>query len=235
MQNIIFSASVVAPVFIIIFIGIFLKQRGIIDESFNSVTSKMVFNVAMPALLFQELSDIPIDEIFNLRQIIFIVAALSFMFILSWSVALFICKNGADQGAFIQGSFRGNFAILGLALIYNAFGSGALANGALVLAVIMPLYNVLSIIALTVPQHREKSLRPGHTVLKIATNPLILAAIVAIPFSLFQMPIHPIITTTIDYLAGMTLPLALIGIGSSLSFASVRQDRALALAATLLK
>ncbi|MBN1560606.1 AEC family transporter [candidate division KSB1 bacterium] len=235
MQNIIFSATVVAPVFFIIFIGALLKQRGLIDESFNSVTSKMVFNVAMPALLFQELSDIPIDEIFNPRQILFIVAALCFMFVLSWIVSLSICKNGADQGAFIQGSFRGNFAILGLALVYNAFGPDALANGALVLAVIMPLYNVLSIIALTVPLHREKSLRPWHTVLKIVTNPLILSAAIAIPFSLFHLTIHSVITTTIDYLAGMTLPLALIGIGGSLNFASVRQDRALALAATLLK
>jgi malonate transporter len=235
MQNILFSATIVAPVFIIIFIGVFLKQRRIIGESFNSVTSKMVFNVAMPALLFQELSDIPIDEIFNPRQILFVVAALCSMFMLSWIISLFICQNGADQGAFIQGSFRGNFAILGLALIYNAFGAEALANGALVLAVIMPLYNVLSIIALTVPLHREKSMRPWHTILKIVTNPLILAAAIAIPFSIFRLTIHSIIHTTIGYLAGMTLPLALIGIGSSLSFSSVRQDRALSLAAMLLK
>jgi len=235
MQNIVFSATIVAPVFLIIFLGLFLKYRGIIDERFNAVTSKMVFNVAMPALLFQKLSSIPIEEIFNPWQLLYIIGALCFMFALAWAISLFICNNGADQGTFIQGSFRGNFAILGLALVYNAFGSEALAHGALVLAVIMPLYNVLSIIALTVPLHREKSLTPRHTFIKILTNPLILAAVVSLPFSIFQIPVHSIVTQTIDYLAGMTLPLALIGIGSSLSFTSVRQDRALTLAATITK
>ena len=74
-----------------------------------------------------------------------------------------------------------------------------------------------------------------HTVFKILTNPLILAAVVALPFSFFEIPVHSIVTQTIDYLAGMTLPLALIGIGSSLSFASIKQDRALAIAATIIK
>ena len=235
MQNLIFSATIVATVFIIIFLSFILKQQGIIGDSFGSITSKMVFNVAMPALLFQKLSTIPVHDIFNLYQILFVIAALCFMFVLSWLISMFVCKNGADQGAFIQGSFRGNFAILGLALINNAFGSDALAKGALVLAVIMPLYNVLSIIALTVPMHHEKSVSPWQTVLKIITNPLILAAAIALPFSIFQISIHSIITTTIDYLAGMTLPLALIGIGSSLSFASFSDDRTLSFVATSVK
>jgi len=235
MQNIIFSASVVAPVFIIIFLGVFLRRRGIIDSTFSSRTSKVVFNVAMPSLLFQKLSSIPIEELVNLHFILFIIGTLFFMFALSWLISIFITKNGADQGVFIQGAFRGNFAILGLALVYNAFGHDALALGALALAVIMPLYNVLSVIALTVPMHMERSENIGHTILKILTNPLILAAVIALPFSIFEIPIHSIITRTIDYLAGLTLPLALIGIGSSLSFNSIKKDRALSIAASIFK
>ncbi|MBN1481287.1 AEC family transporter [candidate division KSB1 bacterium] len=235
MQNLIFSGTIVAPVFIIVFLGVLLRRHNIIDDSFSRITSRMVFNVAMPALLFQKLSAIPIEKIFNLYQILFVIGALCFMFAFAWIVSLFMCRNGADQGAFIQGSFRGNFAILGLALISNAFGAEALAKGALVLAVIMPLYNILSIIALTVPMHRERSTNPQKIALQIVTNPLILAAVLALPFSIFQIPIHSVVTQTIDYLADLTLPLALIGIGSSLSFSSVRQDRTLSIMATMIK
>ena len=235
MANIIFTASVVAPVFIIIFLGMFLKQRGVIDEKFNAVTSKVVFNVAMPALLFQKLSSIPLSEIFDLHQVVFVAVALCAVFALAWLISFFICKNGSDQGAFIQGAFRGNFAILGFALIYNAFGTAALGNAAIVLAVIMPLYNVLSIVALIVPLHKESAVSIGGTVKSIATNPLILAAVIGLPFSALQAPLHPIVVRTIDYLAGMTLPLALLGIGSSLSLKSVRGDRNLTAAAALFK
>lgn len=235
MHNLVFSTTIVAPVFIIIFLGVLLRRYKTIDDSFGIITSKMVYNVAMPALLFQKLSAIPIDEIFDLYQILFVIGALCFMFVLAWIFSLFFCRNGADQGAFIQGSFRGNFAILGFALINNAFGAEALANGALILAVIMPLYNILSIIALTVPLHREKSTSLAKIIWQVVTNPLILAAVLALPFSIFQIPIHSIFTQTIDYLADLTLPLALIGIGSSLSFSSVRQDHVLSIMATIIK
>jgi len=211
MANIIFTTSVVAPAFIIIFLGMFLKQRGVIDEKFNAVTSKVVFNVAMPALLFQKLSSIPLSEIFDLRQVVFVAVALCAIFALAWLISFFICKNGSDQGAFIQGAFRGNFAILGFAL------------------------NVLSIVALIVPLHKESAVSIGGTVKSIATNPLILAAVIGLPFSALQVPLHPIVVRTIDYLAGMTLPLALLGIGSSLSLKSVRGDRNLTAAAALFK
>jgi len=231
MENILFTASVVAPVFLVIFVGILLKQWRIIDERFSAVTSKIVFNVAMPALLFQKLSAIPIAEIFNPYQVLFVVSALLAMFVLAWLISWVICKNGRDQGAFIQGAFRGNFAILGFALIHNAFGPEALANAALVLAIIMPLYNVLSIIALTVPLHREKSVALNRTIIQIITNPLIIAALIALPFSILNIPVLPLVGTTVDYLAGMTLPLALIGIGSALSFKTLRGVHADAFAA----
>ncbi len=235
MSNLIFTANIVAPVFLIIFLGIFLRWRGLLPLDFNSMTSKLVFNVAMPALLFQKLSSIPFSQIFNPKLILFIIAALCVMFGLSWIVSLFFTKNGKDQGTFIQASFRGNFAILGFALINNAFGADALGYAAIVLAFIMPLYNVLSIIGLTVPLHREQSLGLLHTFVTIVTNPLILAAVIALPFSIFQWPVHPVVTQTIDYLAGLTLPLALIGIGSTLSFHSVIGDKRLTAAATAMK
>lgn len=235
MANLIFTANIVAPVFIIVFLGIFLRRRGIIHEQFNSMTSKLVFNVAMPSLLFQKLSSIPISEIFNLKLIVFIMSALTFMFGLSWAVSGIFAHNGKDQGAFIQAAFRGNFAIMGFALINNAFGPQALGHAAIVLAVIMPLYNVLSIIGLTVPLHREQSMGLLHTIVKIITNPLIIAAVIALPFSIFNVPVHSIVTRTIDYLAALTLPLALIGIGASLSFQSVIGDRTLTAMATAMK
>jgi malonate transporter and related proteins len=235
MENIIFTARVVAPVFIIIFLGLILKQRGLIDERFNAVTSKVVFNVAMPALLLQKLSSIPITEIFNFKQVIFVIAAICITFSLAWLFSFFFTKDGRDQGAFIQGAFRGNFAILGFALIRNAFGAGALGNAAIVLAVIMPIYNVLSIICLTAPLQQASSASVWKTLVSILTNPLIIAAAIALPFSIFQIPLHPIITTTTDYLAGMTLPLALIGIGSSLSLKSMHGDRKLTIWASIYK
>lgn len=235
MSNLLFTANIVAPVFIIVFLGTFLKKRGIVSEHFNSLTSKVVFNVAMPAMLFKELSNFPIGEIFNPLQMIFVIAAVFIMFLLAWLVSAFLCHDGQDQGAFVQGAFRGNFAIIGFAFVRNAYGEEALGGAAIVLAIIMPMYNILSIIALTVPLRREKALSVLMLVKIIAANPLILALAAALPFSILRIPLHSIISQSINYLAALTLPLALIGIGSSLSFKSIRENQTLSIAATLFK
>jgi len=234
-SNLIFAGNVVAPVFIIIFLGIILRRRGIVNDQFNTLTSKVVFNVALPAMIFKELSSFPLNEILHPSQVLLVVISLLVMFLFSWIVSAWLCHDGRDRGAFIQGSFRGNFAILGFALVRNAYGEEALGGAAIVLAIIMPIYNILSVIALTVPLQQEKQIEFVRILKTVATNPLILALLCALPFSLFDIPLHPIFSQSIQYLAALTLPLALISLGSSLSFHSIRQDRKLTIAATIIK
>jgi malonate transporter len=110
-----------------------------------------------------------------------------------------------------------------------------LGKAAILLAFIMPLYNVLAVIALTVPVKDEKQLSYQKTLVEIFTNPLIVATFIAIPFSYFQITLPQFLMVTIDYLASLTLPLALLGIGGSLSFKSIKTDSKLTIWATMIK
>ncbi len=235
MANFILTANIVAPVFLIILIGFFLKKKHIIDDNFNRSATKIVFNITLPALSFQKIAATNYKEVFNLKLILFVNLALLGIFIFSWLVSYIFCHNGKDQGVFIQGSFRSNFAIMGFALISNAFGLDALANAAIILAFIVPLYNILSVIALTVPMHKEASTNPKKMIKDILTNPLILSAVIALPFSFFGVGFHPVIEKTLNYLAVLTLPLALLSIGGSLSFYSVKKNFLLSTAAAMIK
>jgi len=235
MNNLIFSLNVVIPVFLIIILGVVLKSTKQINETFISISSKVVFNVAMPALVFMKLSTADFDISFNVRLLVFINIGIFIFFILVWILALILSKDGRDQGSFIQGSVRSNFVIVGFAIIYNMFGNSGLSKAAIMMAFIMPLYNILAVIALTVPLHKEKQLGFKKTIWEIFTNPLLLAAVIAIPFSLYKIVLPQFLTRSIDYLAAMTLPLALIGIGGSLNFESIKNDSKLAIVATTIK
>lgn len=235
MQNLVFSLNVVAPVFLIVLLGLVLKLTKQINENFINISSKIVFNVSMPGLIFLELSTADFRAAFEPKQIIFIYAGTLFFFIVSWILALFLSKNGRDKGAFIQGSVRSNFAIVGFAIIFNMFGDRGLTMGAIFLAFIMPVYNALAIIALTVPMNKEKKVGIKKTLLIILTNPLLLAAAFAVPFSLLKISIPYFVSKSVEYLATMTLPLALIGIGGSLNFESIKKDYRLAIIASGIK
>ena len=229
------AADIVAPVFIIVFIGLALRRAGMIDAHFNALSSRLVFMVTLPALLFAKISSTRIQELIDGRQILFAYLFIFISFAIAWLAGLRLAKSGRDRGAFIQGAFRGNFAILGFAMLNNAYGPGVLAPAAVVLAAIMPPYNILAVLALSLTQKRERDIS-GRAILKqILTNPLILAAAGAVPFSLFQLRLPQMLLTSIDHLSSLTLPLALIGIGGSLSFKGVREDFRLAFHATLLK
>jgi len=235
MNNLIFTFNVVAPVFLLIFLGFILRRRNFINENFILVSSRIVFNVTIPALVFAKLSTTDFRVTFDLRQIVFIYIGTLVFFALTGIFSNFLSKNGKDRASFIQGSVRSNYAIVGFALVSNTFGNQALGKAAILLAFIMPLYNVLAIIALTVPVKREKKIGYKKTVIEIISNPLILATIIAIPFSYFQIFVPQFLMVTVDYLATLTLPLALLGIGGSLKFEGIKKDSKLALWATLIK
>lgn len=235
MENLIFSINGVAPVFLIVFIGWGLKRRGLINGNFINLSSKIVFSIAAPALVFESLSRTDLQITFSAKQIAFVYASVLFFFLLSWLLASFLSQNGRDRGSFIQGSFRSNFAIIGFALVANLFGPRALGKAAILLAFVMPLYNILAIIALTAPLQQDRRLRWKKTLLEIITNPLILATLTAIPFSYFDIELPQFITTTVHSLAAITLPLALLGIGGSLDFESIKKESRLALIAAMLK
>lgn len=225
----------VAPVFLIVAIGYLLKRLGIINDNFVKVSSKVIFTIALPALIFSEVSDITLNEVFDFRQIIFVYILTIITFVISWIFALIFVKDKPDKGAFIQGSFRGNYAIVGLALIANALGEDSLAKGSIILAFTIPLYNILAVIALAIYSKENEQVRVTDTLKQIITNPLILAIILAIPFSYYDIKINSVLKDTIDYFAALTLPLALLGIGGFLNFSDISRASANAFLSTALK
>jgi len=233
-QNLIFALTLVAPVFLIVALGYFLKKLGIINENFVSVSSKIVFTISLPALIFIEVSSIHIEEILNINLILFVYGGTLISFFFVWIVSDFFTSAGKDKASFIQGSFRGNFAIVGLAIIVNYYGIESLGKASLVLAFTIPLYNVLSVIALTVPL-KEKEHNYSKTFSEILKNPLILAVLTAIPFSYFGIRLPEVIKTTVSYLSSLALPLALIGIGGFLNFRDITKDSSLTIISTVLK
>lgn len=235
MQNLIIVAGLVAPVFLIVALGFFLKKVGLINDNFVRLSSRIVFTVSLPALIFTEISKTDLSAILNLDLIGFAYAGTLVTFFAVWLISIPSVKTATDRTVFIQGSFRGNFAVIGLALIANVYGINSLGKASLLLAFTIPIYNTLSVIALTVPLRKERKMNIRSTVFEILRNPLVLAVILSIPFSYFKIRLPFIVNTTIDYLAVLALPLALLGIGGFMDFKEIKKGFTLSVYSTILK
>lgn len=232
MTQFLFNLQTVAPVFLLAFIGIFLRKIKLLKEEFVSISSRIVFNVALPALVFLKLSTVNFKDVFSGKILIFVCITTIASALIIWIISLSTIKRAQDCGVFAQGAFRSNYAIVGFAVMLNRFGDGILTEASLVLVAAMPLYNVLAVIILGACDRSKHSLSFKRIVLTITTNPLVLAAISSLPFSLLQIHIPLMFTQTLEALSGLTLPVALLGIGASLHLDTLKKSSHLAFLAS---
>jgi len=230
-QSLLFTLETTLPIFILVLLGLLLRRRSVIDDAFIATSSKLVFNITLPVLMFMAVarSDSGAGQHLPLIGFVLSTALLGALLSALWAGALML--SVPQRGAFIQASFRSNLGIIGLALCINAYGEEGGVLGALLLAVITPVYNLLAVFFLT----RQQQVRWLAQLRLILSNPLIIAIVLAVPFSALQWPLPEVALRVGNSLAAMTLPLALIGVGGSLSFAALRRGSAIVLHIVTLK
>lgn len=217
-----FSFSVTGPIFVVLGLGAWLRRIGLLNDSFIEVGSRLVFNVTLPTLLFISVSKTRLDTSANFALIGFGIAAT----LLAWGAgeltARLAVRDGRDRGVVVQGIFRSNMAIIGLAYCVNAYGEAGLAAASLYVGLVTILFNVLSVVTLSSSLHARQGL--GRTLRSVAMNPLIIGIVLALPVSISGLPLPGILLQSGEYFARMTLPLALLCTGAALDFRSLRHD-----------
>lgn len=236
MTNTIFIVNTVSPIFLIVVLGWVLRKIGVIHEEFIRQSTKFVFNVTLPVLIFLKLATVDFSTIFDGKIIVLVYGCMFIIFFLSWLLAKIFIIKGTGRGVFIQGGFWPNNVIIGLALIMNIFGEDAVSKMVMILVFLIPLDYMLSVVALTISDRKEKRSEALTEMIKsVALNPVIIAAIVAIVISLLQVPIPRVIINTGNYLAAITLPLALIGVGGTLRIKYLQKTSFITLGASIVK
>ncbi|MDC7234938.1 MAG: AEC family transporter [Spirochaetales bacterium] len=224
----------VFPVFLLIVIGAVLKRRSVIGSEFSKSASALSFKLALPALGFSKIAVLDFSEVFFLNEIIIIAVLTLLTAGLSTLISLKF-KDPTQKGAFIQGSFRGNIVIIAIALVMNLYGEAMAARAAMILAFMLPLFNILAVIVLTLPLHGLSTEGLLRSLKGIITNPIILCVVAGMIFSLFRIPVPPALGKLLGYLADLALPLALINIGASLTAQGLKDKGKLALISSLIK
>jgi len=227
------TISVTAPVFSMLFLGVLLKRLALIDGAFINTASALVFRGTLPTLLFLGIVQADLSTALQPALLLYFVIATLGCFLLAWGWAIMRCPE-ADRGIYTQGAFRGNNGIIGLALATSMYGDYGLSVGAVLGGVVILSYNTLSAIILAIysPQAKTDVWSLSKSIL---SNPLIIGVLAAIPFALWQIALPDWLLTSAEYFAQMSLPLALICIGGTLTLESLRQSSGMAISSSLMK
>ena len=224
-EAILFAFTIVFPNLFLMGLGFFMKKRGETSQEFIDLASNFVFNYCLPCLLFFSVVDSEVDYA---KQVILITAGVVVTLLLFAGSELYakrFISAPTDQGVFVQGVFRSNMAIIGLATVANAYGPSGLSIGAVYMGVVTILFNILAVITLSrVSKSTEDTWisRSTMVIKKIFTNPLILSLLAAFIYKALPLPpLSGVIHTTGDLLAAVALPLALICAGASINVKSM--------------
>lgn len=220
LSNFIFSLNSTLPIFLIIVLGWCLMKAGILTKEFNAAADKYVFKVALPVLLFEDIATANIRQDFDLKFFLFCMIATTIMFLGVWLLAVLFMKDKSMIGAFVQGSARGSAAVLGIAFVNNIYGDSGMAPMMIVAAV--PLYNIFSVIILSVHSNNKEDMDRAHlvrsTLKNVVTNPIILGIVAGLPFSLLGIDITGAAFTipykVVTNLANTATPIALLVVGA---------------------
>ena len=225
MENFLLALNVVLPIFLTMALGFLLKKVKMVDENSLNTMNKLVFRVFMSTLLFLnvynigDLSKLSIDNLKLLGYAFIIIFVIVF---LAWLIYMPKVKEKKKLSVLIQGVYRGNFVLFGLAIVDSIYGKEGLATVSLLTIVVIPTFNILAVIILEYYSGREIS--KLKLVKQVFKNPLIIATLLGIVFILLKINIPKPIYKTLSDISKISTPLAFIVLGAELQFGNMLKN-----------
>jgi len=220
MDSLLLSVEAITPIFLLMLLGYGLKQfRVATKDQFNAI-NRLIFKIFLPILLFYNIYKTDIGSILDGKLIAFTVIAVLIVFAAGYGLVFLFTKDNAKRGVMLQGFFRSNFAILGIPLVNYICGDNAGGLSSLMVAIIVPLFNMLAVI--TLERFRDGKIQFGKLIKGILTNPLVIGCAVGAIFLLLDIQLPSLIETTVSDAASIASPLAIVVLGASFNFSTIK-------------
>ena len=217
------SLNAVVPLFLLIFLGYFLKRIGFFTESFLATANQLCFRLLMPVNMFWTMysSDGMAQE--ELGTVAFCIAGtMAVLLAAALAVPLF-CKDDRQRGVLIQDMFRGNFVIYGTSVCLRMFGDVSATLVGLLTGIMIPVYNFCAGLVLSYYAERTagKRISLAGTLLSAVKNPMFWAPVLGALVGATGLVIPAPLATALQDIGKTATPMAQIFMGGSFTFAYV--------------
>ena len=211
-------------ILLLLLTGFYLRKSGKIDAKITDGFFLLVTSVGLPCSVIVNLQRMPFSHD-SFSQLLTVFAGYMICSILGAIIAFFIATpfkiKFPEKGLWIAGASAANLSFVGQPVIAAIFGDDALflfaasitAGNIIIFSVIMHLMSITGKVNLS-----------NVTIRNIAApfrNTIIYAAVIGLALYFFSVKLPAPVLNTLNTLATITSPVAMLGIGSTLASASI--------------
>lgn len=217
------SANAVLPMCLIMALGYGTRRLGWIRREEISAINKIAFRIFLPCLLYYNVYCSDLSGSFDPLLMAYAVGGVLLTFGLSLGYTLLTEKLPERRGVMIQGMFRSNYVIMGIPVAAALLGADQLGTVSILIAVVVPLFNMLSVVVLEV--FRGQKPKPLHILGQIAKNPLVIGSVLGILTLAAGIRLPHILEQTIQNISAIASPLQLFLLGAFFQFSGLKTYR----------
>ena len=215
---------IVSSILLVMLLGYGLSKKLLTDSLFWQGISKLSYWVLFPVLIVRTLAHATIDTGLLLPLFTIFTVALILILVYCVLVARLLGLDGASTAALTQGGMRHN-GFIGLAVLVDIFGLPGQELGALIIAVLLPSTNILSVLSVSLLVRKnqpQKQLLSTLILKELLRNPMLVGVAIGLLLNVLSISIPTILDQSMDLVSRAALPLLLLGVGASLKMSSLR-------------
>ena len=210
----------VTPLFAVIFLGFFAGRAGFLGEAGIRGLGAFVFNFAIPPHVFRLMAETKLDQITEWGFLGGYFLAQAIVFIAGAGIGrLVFGMRIAEMTIQAFGSAFSNGVMLALPLLLWLYGDAGGVPALLIITLDVIVFSSVTVLLelSRLGGGRVGSQVVGHAARSVLVNPIIMATVLGILYSLSGLALPGVVEQTLWFIGGAAAPSALFALGASLS------------------
>ncbi|NCB51416.1 MAG: AEC family transporter [Clostridia bacterium] len=223
MENFLISINAVLPLLLIMGAGYIAKRAGMLGREDVVRFNKIAFQIFMPCLIFYSIYVSDLSQTVRPGFIIYGVGSVFAIYVVSIAFVLVMEKDPGRRGVMIQGLYRGNDVVIGLPIASALIGPENLGPMALLVAILIPVFNILAVITLEIFCGGCINIR--KTLLSILKNPLIIGTAIGLAVKALGIELPGFLFEAIKDMGSSATAILLFLLGAFFQFSGMKKHR----------
>lgn len=228
--------NAISPIFILLILGKILSLLEITNEHYLKTSDRLVYYVFFPVMLFWKIGSSAPNMDKSISLCLAAITGVGIVFLASLIAVKIFSIPAFKAGSFSQACYRFN-TYIGMALVINVLGESGVRYFGILIGFAIPVINIFAVSTLIWFSGKKRNPLDNikHLLKALISNPLILGCAAGIIFSRSNLNFPVFVDNTFQLMTSVTMPLALISIGGSLTLNGLKDNTLTAIVATLLK